>query len=153
MRSHTLNTSFFIYSLLKVFLHISIAVQYRVLCNKTFDAHYRLTNPHIQIKSYVYDVVRSAVPRMELDEVFLSKSDIALSIRTSLYSFMQEYGYEILDALVIDLSPNDKIKASMNEINASKRMKEACIHKAESGKLVKLFIIYIILLGFVLVSS
>ena len=33
-----------------------------------------------------------------------------------------------------DLSPDSKVKASMNEINASRRLKEAASHKAEAEK-------------------
>jgi hypothetical protein len=40
-----------------------------------------LTNSHSQISSYVYDVVRASVPKMKLDEVFLEKEAIAISIR------------------------------------------------------------------------
>jgi hypothetical protein len=47
---------------------------------------------------------------------------------------MREYGYEIKHALVTDLSPDAKVKASMNEINASRRLKEAASHKAEADK-------------------
>merc|ERR1711933_306183 len=43
-------------------------------------------------------------------------------------------GYEINKTLVTDLSPDNKVKASMNEINASKRLKEAASHKAEADK-------------------
>ena len=37
------------------------------------SAFYKLTDRTAQIRSYVYDVIRSAVPRMELDESFASK--------------------------------------------------------------------------------
>lgn len=43
-------------------------------------------------------------------------------------------GYEIRNTLVTDLSPDSKVKASMNEINASRRLKEAAAHKAEADK-------------------
>jgi regulator of protease activity HflC (stomatin/prohibitin superfamily) len=46
----------------------------------------------------------------------------------------QDYGYEILTTLVTDLAPDSKVKASMNEINASRRLKEAASHKAEADK-------------------
>ena len=48
--------------------------------------------------------------------------------------FTQDYGYEILTTLVTDLAPDSKVKASMNEINASRRLKEAASHKAEADK-------------------
>jgi len=117
-----------------VFIHITVSVQYRIISSKSYEAYYRLTDPKIQIKSYVYDVVRSTVPKMELDETFLSKSSIASQVHTSLYTLMKDYGYEIMDTLIVDISPNEKIKSSMNAINASKRLKEAMKHKAESGR-------------------
>merc|ERR1711933_173808 len=39
-----------------------------------------------------------------------------------------------MGTLVTDSSPDSKVKASMNEINASKRLKEASAHKAEADK-------------------
>jgi len=39
-----------------------------------------------------------------------------------------------LTTLVTDLAPDSKVKASMNEINASRRLKEAASHKAEADK-------------------
>ena len=50
-----------------------MAVQYRVLDESAYAAYYRLTDPRSQIQSYVYDVVRSTVPKMELDAAFASK--------------------------------------------------------------------------------
>ncbi len=40
-------------------------------------ACYRLSNPHAQIRAYVFDVIRSTVPRMLLDEAFESKEEIS----------------------------------------------------------------------------
>ena len=47
---------------------------------------------------------------------------------------MKDYGYEILNTLVTDLDPDAVNKASMNEITASKRLKDAASHKAEANK-------------------
>ena len=88
-----------------------------------------------RIQSYVFDVVRSTVPKMELDEAFTSKDEVATAVLTQLQDVMKDYGYEILNTLVTDLSPDNKVKASMNEINASKRLKEASSHKAEADKI------------------
>lgn len=118
-----------------VFVDVGVAVQYRVIAESAYDAFYRLTDPRGQIQSYVYDVVRSTIPRMELDESFANKKDIAVNILNSLRDVMREYGYEILDSLVTDISPDAKVKASMNEINASRRLKEAASHKAEADKI------------------
>lgn len=117
-----------------VFIQVQVAVQYRVLEEEAFNAYYRLSDPYEQVRAYVYDVVRSTVPRMELDETFASKAKIAGEVKEKLKEVMNQYGYEILETLVTDLAPDNKVKASMNEINASKRLKEASSHKAEADK-------------------
>lgn len=117
-----------------VFVQVQVAVQFRVITDRAYDAFYRLTDPRGQIQSYVYDVIRSQVPKMELDQAFAAKRDIAAATLTQLENVMRDYGYEIVNALVTDLSPDARVKASMNEINASKRLKEAAAHKAEADK-------------------
>lgn len=117
-----------------VFVQIAVAVQYRVLAESAYEAFYRLTDPRGQIQSYVFDVVRSTVPKMELDESFSSKEQIASEVKQSLTEVMRDYGYEIRNSLVTDIAPDAKVKASMNEINASRRLKEAASHKAEADK-------------------
>jgi len=117
-----------------VFVHVGVAVQFRVLIQNSYDAFYRLSDPHSQIQSYVFDVIRSTIPRMELDESFASKQEIAKEVLHQLNTVMKDYGYEIINTLVTDLSPDSRVKASMNEINAAKRLKEAAAHKAEADK-------------------
>jgi regulator of protease activity HflC (stomatin/prohibitin superfamily) len=120
---------------LSVFVQVAVAVQYRVAVESAFDAYYRLSDPRHQIQSYVFDVIRSTVPRMELDSTFESKDDIASAVLHQLEEVMKSYGYQIMNTLVTDIMPDAKVKASMNEINASKRLKEAASHKAEADKI------------------
>jgi regulator of protease activity HflC (stomatin/prohibitin superfamily) len=47
---------------------------------------------------------------------------------------MKNYGYEIVATLVARITPNELVKFSMNEINASKRLREAVPHRADAGK-------------------
>lgn len=118
-----------------VFVSVTISVQYSVTQNLIYEAFYKLTNPESQIRSYVYDVVRATLPLMALDAAFEAKEEIADSVRHSLSEVMSTYGYEIHQALVTDLSPDAKVKTAMNEINASKRLKEAAYEKAEGEKI------------------
>lgn len=117
-----------------VFVQVGVAVQYRVVTEAAYDAWYRLTSPTSQIQAYVFDVIRSTIPRMELDQAFESKDDIAHSVLESLQQVMKDYGYSIVNTLVTDLAPDSKVKASMNEINAARRLKEAASHQAEADK-------------------
>ena len=58
----------------------STLVQYKVIEDKVPSAYYKLSDPSAQIRSYVYDVVRSSIPRLELDNAFASKDDIANAV-------------------------------------------------------------------------
>ena len=64
---------------------------------------------------------------MDLDEAFVSKDEVGGAVLAQLRDVMKEYGYEINKTLVTDLSPDNRVKASMNEINASRRLKEGTI--------------------------
>ncbi len=46
---------------------------------------------------------------MELDQAFESKDHIADAVKNQLSGLMDEYGYSILAALVIDLNPDPKV--------------------------------------------
>ena len=120
-----------------VFVRMIVSVQYYVIDGKEGirAAYYRLDNPERQIQSYVFDSIRSEVPRMELDDVFSEKDKIAIAVQTELSETMREFGYDIIKALVTDIDPDSKVKHSMNEINAAKRMKEAAKEYAEAEKI------------------
>eukprot|EP00922_Rhytidocystis_sp_ex-Travisia-forbesii_P016862 GHVS01025171.1.p1 GENE.GHVS01025171.1~~GHVS01025171.1.p1 ORF type:complete len:283 (-),score=39.18 GHVS01025171.1:172-1020(-) len=117
-----------------VFVYFLVAVQYQVKRDKVYEAFYTFEDPVKQIQSYVFDVVRASVPKMHLDDVFASKDQIAKDVREQLRQEMGQYGFEIRDALVVDVTPNEKVKHSMNEINANKRLRIAAVEKAEEEK-------------------
>ena len=52
-----------------------------MLRDKIFEAFYRLSDPHVQISSYVFDVVRAAVPLLLIDDVFEQKEEIADQVK------------------------------------------------------------------------
>ncbi|KAF4754935.1 HIR complex subunit [Perkinsus olseni] len=118
-----------------VFIIMEVSVQYEAIPDKAYDAFYRLTSPAGQINSFVYDVVRSSAPTMALDEVFEEKQKIAVDIKNQLIDAMTEFGFRILDALVVDIEPDYTVKEAMNEQNASRRMRIAAQEKAEAEKI------------------
>jgi regulator of protease activity HflC (stomatin/prohibitin superfamily) len=120
-----------------VTIQVQVAVQFKAMDSKIQEAFYRLTDPAQQIRAYVDDVIRSTLPKLELDEAFMSKDAVALSVKESLDKVMHDYGYEIKQALVTDLSPDAKVKSAMNEINAQKRLRESATHKADANKIIQ----------------
>ena len=120
-----------------VFVEIKVAIQYQVVSNEKsiIDAHYRLTNPRQQIESYVYDVVRSAVPKIDLDDVFTTKEEISHTISTALKEAMASFGYQILGTPITDIDPDREVKRAMNEINKMKRLRVAATDEGEAIKI------------------
>lgn len=120
-----------------VFVRMIVSVQYQITpgMENIRRAFYELDNPRAQIESYVFDSVRSEVPKLQLDEVFEEKDKIAGSIKQELTETMHLYGYSIVKALVTDIDPDERVKIAMNEINANKRLKEAAIEKAAAQKI------------------
>lgn len=118
-----------------VFVKVSVAVQYFVIADKVYDAFYKLTDHRAQIRSYVFDGIRSSLPKLDLDHAFSSKSEIADNVKNSLADLMDDYGYRIVNVLIIDLDPDNSVKNAMNEINASQRLRVANSYKADAEKI------------------
>ncbi|TNE75658.1 MAG: SPFH domain-containing protein [Bacteroidetes bacterium] len=118
-----------------VFVNLQVSVQFKVGREQVKDAYYSLDNPKNQIASYVFDDVRAEVPRLDLDDVFAKKEDIALAVQKNIHDSMTEYGYHIIKALITDIDPDHKVKESMNRINAAKREKEAAEEEGEANKI------------------
>ncbi|KAG2490326.1 hypothetical protein HYH03_011276 [Edaphochlamys debaryana] len=117
-----------------VFVTLMVSVQYQVRREAVYDAYYKLTDSKQQISAYVFDEVRAAVPKMNLDDAYEAKDEIARSIKEALAKSMESYGYIILHVLVNDIEPALKVKEAMNEINAARRLRVAAAEKAEAQK-------------------
>jgi regulator of protease activity HflC (stomatin/prohibitin superfamily) len=118
-----------------VTMHLSVAIQYRVIdADGGRKAFYGLTDIKSQMKAYVEDSVRSAIPKMDVDEVFESRDTIAKEVKDDLAAPFDEYGVEICDVLVTDMKIDMKVQVAMNDVNASDRIKQATIFKAEASK-------------------
>src|ERR1051326_17599 len=120
-----------------VFVKVMVSVQYQVIQSKVYEAFYKLNSPGDQITSYVYDSVRSQVPKMPLDDVFAKKDDVADAVKRELSTVMDEFGYSIIKALVTDIDPDPKVKSSMNDINAAQREQVAAQARGEAEKILK----------------
>ena len=118
-----------------VFIKMRVSVQYQVIRNQVSDAYYKLEDPHNQITSYVFDVVRAEVPKLKLDDVFVKKDDIAIAVKAEIQEAMQSYGYDIIKALVTDIDPDEQVKQAMNRINAAEREKTAAEYESEAERI------------------
>jgi regulator of protease activity HflC (stomatin/prohibitin superfamily) len=120
-----------------VFVSVAVAVQYKVLPRKIYEAYYVLQDPEHQMRAFVFDLVRAQVPSLILDDVFSKKDDIANAVKRELDEPMSEFGYEISKALITDIYPDANVKAAMNEINAAQRLRVAATERGEADKILK----------------
>lgn len=115
-----------------VFLRVHVSIQFQANSTHLFESFYSLTSPTRQLTTHTHDVIRSSLPQLNLDDIFSSQDSIALELHRSLNGVMNEYGFLIHHALITKIWPNEHVKESMNEMEASKRMKEAMPQKAEA---------------------
>jgi regulator of protease activity HflC (stomatin/prohibitin superfamily) len=123
-----------------VFVVVKLAIQYMVGAEeaKVKDAFYKLDDPEVQMKSYAFDVVRSHIPTMDLDEAYADADTIAKHIQDTLQKQMADYGYEIIKALITNIEPDQRVKDAMNNINAARRNQEAATAQGEGDKTLRI---------------
>ena len=121
-----------------VFVGVVVTIIYKVDEKAPFNAYYKMTDSNVQLASWVEDVVRGEVPLYTLDGFFESKEKVATNLKERLEQDFADYGYVLLDCLVTDIDVEYKVKASMNEINATRRLRIATEFKAEGEKIMQL---------------
>ncbi|KAH7851107.1 hypothetical protein Vadar_007403 [Vaccinium darrowii] len=71
-----------------VFVNVVASIQYRALADKANEAFYKLSNTRSQIQAYIFDVIRAFVPKLNLDDTFEQKNDIAKAVEDELEKAM-----------------------------------------------------------------
>jgi regulator of protease activity HflC (stomatin/prohibitin superfamily) len=119
-----------------VFVRVKLAVQYKVgdSPQQVQDAFYKLEDPEVQMQAYAFDVVRSHIPTMNLDEAYADADTIAMHIQETLHRQMESYGYEVVKALVTNIEPDQRVKDAMNNINAAQRNQVAAAAQGDAQK-------------------
>ncbi|RRT84612.1 hypothetical protein B296_00013365 [Ensete ventricosum] len=74
----------------------------------------------------MFSVIRASVPKLNLDDAFEQKNEIAKAVENELEKAMSAYGYEIVQTLIVDIEPDVHVKRAMNEINAGQLSLSLC---------------------------
>jgi len=119
-----------------VFVQVEVSVQYKVVNPQ--NSYYKLDDSKAQIKAYVFDVIRSEVPKQTLDQVFEEKARLSEAVEHQLTDMLKEYGFAIMATPVTDIDPDHTVKRSLNQMNEQKNIKEAMREKAEADAIVKI---------------
>lgn len=125
-----------------VFVSVSVCVIYKVNQSdrdELYKAFYSLAfdprQKREQIRDNIRDVIRGTCPRWTVDELFEAKETLAQKVTEHLGSFLTAHGYHIIDSLITDIDPDDRVKKAMNMINESRRKREAAKETAEAYKI------------------
>jgi regulator of protease activity HflC (stomatin/prohibitin superfamily) len=118
-----------------VFVTMIVATQFRVNESGVISSYYKLSRPVNQIRSYIEDALRAAVPKLELDELFEKKDQIALDVQQTVAEEMSGYGYTIVKTLITSVDPDSEVKQAMNEINSAQRKRVAAQELANADKI------------------
>jgi len=120
-----------------VTLRVTTVITYKINKFKLKQAVFEINDPEQQMKAYADNIIRSALPSMELDQAYSNKETLCNAIQRELRLSMAPYGYDIYNALVTDLVPDAEVLQAMNAINAAKRKRIAATEQAEAQKIMQ----------------
>lgn len=126
-----------------VTITMAVAAQYHVSFDRgtmpeqsgVFRSYYMLSDPEQQMRAYIADALRSAIPNYMLDEVFDNKDLIANDVNTTVAARMVGYGYDLVNTLIVSIGLPRDVEASMNKINSAQREREAAQALADADRI------------------
>ena len=71
---------------------------------------------------------------MTLDDAYAGKQEISDYLIEHLQDTFTKFGYTLLSVLITEIEPDRKVMTAMNEINSSRRLKEAAVQRAEGER-------------------
>ncbi|MCI1890408.1 MAG: SPFH domain-containing protein, partial [Bifidobacterium crudilactis] len=80
MRVNQLNVQLETKTLDNVFVTVVASTQFRVNPKDVATVYYELRDPAGQLRSYMEDALRSAIPALKLDDAFARKDDVASDV-------------------------------------------------------------------------
>ena len=135
MRVNQLNVQLETKTLDNVFVTVVASTQFRVNPNDVATAYYELRDPAGQLRSYMEDALRSAIPALTLDDAFARKDDVAFDVQKTVGAEMSRFGFTVVKTLITAIDPSPQVKNAMDSINAAQREKEATRQRAEAQRI------------------
>ena len=132
MRVNQLNVQLETKTLDNVFVTVVASTQFRVDPSNVATAYY---DPAGQLRSYMEDALRSAIPALSLDDAFSRKDDVAFDVQKTVGNEMSRFGFTVVKTLITAIDPSPQVKNAMDSINAAQREKEATRQRAEAQRI------------------
>ena len=126
-----------------VTINLGVSAQYHVDYNRgqtpadsgISRSYYTLAQPIDQMRDYIADALRSAIPQYTLDEVFEKKDDIARDVNQTVSESMSSFGWVLVSTLITGIGLPPTVEQSMNDINAAQRQQQAAQSLADADKI------------------
>lgn len=135
MRVNQLSVKLETKTLDNVFVTVVVSTQFRVNPENVATAYYELRDPAGQLRSYIEDALRSAIPGLKLDDAFARKDDVASDVQKTVGQEMSKFGFSVIKTLVTAIDPSQQVKNAMDSINAAQREKEATRERAQAKQI------------------
>ena len=119
MRVNQLNVQLETKTLDNVFVTVVASTQFRVNPNDVATAYYELRDPAGQLRAYMEDALRSAIPALSLDDAFARKDDVAFDVQKTVGAEMSRFGFTVVKTLITAIDPSPQVKNAMDSINAA----------------------------------
>ena len=100
MRVNQLNVQLETKTLDNVFVTVVASTQFRVNPENVATAYYELRDPAGQLRSYMEDALRSAIPALSLDDAFARKDDVAFDVQKTVGNEMSRFGFTVAEETV-----------------------------------------------------
>ncbi|KAM0932680.1 putative Band 7 domain-containing protein [Dioscorea sansibarensis] len=84
-----------------VFVTVVASIQYRAIAERAISS---VTQGGKSSPMFLMTLIRSSVPKLNVDDVFEQKNDIADSVKEVLEKAMAAYGYDIVQTLIVDIA-------------------------------------------------
>ena len=105
MRVSQLNVQLETKTLDNVFVTVVASTQFRVNPENVATAYYELRDPAGQLRSYMEDALRSAIPALSLDDAFARKDDVAFDVQKTVGTEMARFGFTVVKTLITAIRP------------------------------------------------
>ena len=122
MRVNQLNVQLETKTLDNVFVTVVASTQFRVDPSNVATAYYELRDPAGQLRSYMEDALRSAIPALSLDDAFSRKDDVAFDVQKTVGNEMSRFGFTVVKTLITAIDPSPQVK---NAMDATRQRAEA----------------------------
>lgn len=118
-----------------LFVQFPVAIQYFVTPQHVEKAHYELDDPVEQIRTYVFNTVRSECAKMQFDALYAERTKIEDAVTETLKENIEGFGFTIRNVLVDEPRVEADVRHAIQAEKVAERERAAAVHLAEAERI------------------